>query len=154
MAQTTKIIQNAISVASSIYTSMDSLANATTLTWPNINSVIEKARTARDPVTLLLTASADADRDVASQFSIEVGVPYTVTDIQTVFTTSTAQTEAFNDAAFVLFDANNTRERVLADPGDPNSDRIAQEVVFGSPDIDAIKAAAAAVRDTLADFAP
>ena len=138
-------IKQAIAGATAINNAMFAISNATELTWPQINQAIEISRSARTAAGNLLTLIPNADRNVNAKFVEETGV--VGVDIGLLFTNVVVQGELYNDAAFALFDANNTREKII--PVDPAEDRFVQEVKFSGTDIDPIKAAALVIVGTL-----
>ena len=126
MSQDTSIlIRNAILSGRAVKTSMEGIAASTSLVWSQIYRAIEVSRAAREPVGFLLQAAADpaqSVRNIETEFSKEIGKSFTIQEIQTIFITimgqgeTVGQGELYNNAAFVLFDAQNTLERVLIDP--------------------------------------
>lgn len=146
MATTQTIIDNAINRSKSLYYSMDAIAKATTLTWPQINSSIEFIRAAKGPAEVLVSVwNQVTERGMPSAFKSQLGADI---DASVLLPAVRVNAELYIDEAEALFNLGNVRAKTL----DGDANRIFDYKVFTSPQIDALKAAAAIVRDQLVDF--
>jgi hypothetical protein len=150
---TSEVVRRAIAAAKQIYTYMDLVSSSTTLKKIDANNALMSLRDGNEPMLFLLQYAADADRNAATIFTQEIGSAYTTQDIQTEFTNVSVLGQVFVDAYFDLFAPSNIpisdEEIVTLQDGT----RIEQLKSFGSPDIDALKAAALALKNALPNFA-